>query len=154
MPFSNKKKTKERFLKSMSTRTNPRGIMTCLFCSVCNPLPPRYIFVCYCSPLPNMSTFAILISPRKPPQNTKLGSPKWISRNCPDWGSLWKLYRKPEFSGISRPIPILDFGAPIFSVLGGGHEVDLLGSAELLLWNESHTISARGCWVPGTLVRM
>ena len=37
----------------------------------------------------------------------------WISRNFP----------------ISRPIPISDFGVPIFSVLGG-NEVDMLGSAD------------------------
>ena len=40
-----------------------------------------------------------------------------------------EILQKPEFSGISRPIPISDFGVPIFSVLGG-NEVDMLGSAE------------------------
>ena len=45
----------------------------------------------------------------------------------PDQGFLWKFYRHPEFPGISRPIPISDFGVPIFSVLGG-NEVDMLGS--------------------------
>ena len=38
-----------------------------------------------------------------------------------------EILQKPR---ISRPIPISDFGVPIFSVLGG-NEVDMLGSAEV-----------------------
>ena len=54
-----------------------------------------------------------------------MGSPKSIPRNYPDEGFLRKFHRNPEFPGISRPIPILDFVVPIFIVLGG-NEVDML----------------------------
>ena len=85
---------------------------------VSNPTSPQ-VCVKHLSPLPNISTLAILISPENPPKTLKMGSPKWISRNYPDRGFLWKFFRNPEFPGISRPIPISDFGVPIFSVLGG-----------------------------------
>ena len=88
----------------------------------------------YVSPLPNISTLASLISPRKSPQNAENGVPKMKnSRNYLDRGFLWKFYIKPEIPGISRPIPISDFGVPIFSVLGG-NEVDMLGSADLCVF--------------------
>ena len=104
-------------------------------------------FGCHCSPLPNIATLAILIFARKSPQNAQMGPPKWISGNFPDRGFLWKFYRKPEFSGISQPIPISDLGVPIFSGFGGS-EVDMLGSADSLHFDGSWPPSA---WSWGVL---
>ena len=84
------------------------------------------------SPLPNISTLAILISPRKSPQIAKHGVPKKkFPRVTRTKGFCGNSTENPDFPGISRPIPISDFGVPIFSVLGG-NEVDMLGSAAAL----------------------
>ena len=80
------------------------------------------------SPLPNRSTLAILISPRKPKWGCQHEFPGITQTRT----FLWKFCRNPEFPGISWPIPISDFGVPIFSVLGG-NEVDMLGIFAVLL---------------------
>ena len=82
----------------------------------------------------DISTLAILILPRN-------GVPKTYFPKLPDQGFLWKFSRNPEFSGISRPIPISDSGVPIFSV-SVGNEVDMLAVLThciqiLFIWSNS-----------------
>ena len=80
---------------------------------------------------PTYQLWPFSFPPENPPKITKMGSPKWISRNSPDRGFLWKFSTNPEFPGISRPPRFQHFGVPIFSV-SGGNEVDMLGTAENL----------------------
>ena len=70
------------------------------------------------SPLPNISTLAILISPRKSPQNAENGVPKMNFPELPGPRVSVEILQKPEFPGISRPIPISDFGVPISAFWG------------------------------------
>ena len=69
------------------------------------------------SPLSNISTLAILIPPGKSPQNAENGVPKMNFPELPGPRvSVEILQNFPESPGVSRPIPISDFGVPIFSV--------------------------------------
>ena len=64
-----------------------------------------------------------------PPNRQKWGPQNEFPGITRTEGCCGNSYRNPEVPGISRPIPISEFGVPIFSVLTG-NEVDMLGSAE------------------------
>ena len=68
------------------------------------------------SPLSNMLTLAILISPQKSPEITKMGVPKTNFPELPGARVLWKLYRNPEFPAGPSRFRIL--GCPFSGVRG------------------------------------
>ena len=77
---------------------------------------------CHSSPLPNISTLAILISPRKSPQIAKHGVPKINFPELPGPRVSVEFYNFPEFPGPSR-----------FRILGSPFSA-FWGEMKLICW--------------------
>ena len=86
--------------------------------------------ILYVSPLPNISTLAILISPRKSPQIAKNGVPKMNFPELPRPRVSVEILQQPWISRNFPAHPDSGFWGPHFQRFGG-NDVDMLGSVDL-----------------------
>ena len=90
----------------------------------------------FCSFLPNISTLAILISPRNSPPNHQNGVPKMNFPEFPGSGFSVEILHKPW---VSRNFPATPIGFPEFP---GHPDCSTLGSPFSAVWGEMELI----CW--------